>query len=61
MISIDTDSRGMSCEHLLNVLRTWPDKRRFPRALYTIPTGSNPTGASMDLERKQRIYSVKCC
>lgn len=26
--------------------------------LYTIPVGSNPTGASLTLERKQKVYNI---
>ena len=59
IISIETDSNGMNVDHLSNVLRNWSDLNRFPKALYTIPTGSNPTGVSMNLERKEKIYEVE--
>lgn len=29
-----------------------------PQFLYTIPNGSNPTGGSLTLERKQRVYQL---
>lgn len=38
--------------------RAVPDPARVAQAIYTIPTGSNPTGASLTLERKQRL--VQC-
>ena len=28
--------------------------------LYTVPTGGNPTGCSLSLERKQEIYRTAC-
>jgi kynurenine/2-aminoadipate aminotransferase len=59
MISIETDSHGMNAEHLNQVLSNWSDSNSLPKAIYTIPNGSNPTGASMDLKRKKDIYSVK--
>jgi kynurenine/2-aminoadipate aminotransferase len=48
----------MNVEHLNRVLTNWSDQQCLPKALYTIPNGSNPTGASMTLKRKQDIYSV---
>mmetsp|Transcript_33175 Transcript_33175/g.57309 ORF Transcript_33175/g.57309 Transcript_33175/m.57309 type:complete len:131 (+) Transcript_33175:849-1241(+) len=29
-----------------------------PKALYTVPTGQNPTGLSIDEDRKREIYAV---
>lgn len=52
---IDTDSEGLSVDHLDRVLENWeterPGKTR-PKLLYTIPTGSNPTGCSIGEARK---------
>lgn len=48
----------MSAENLRDILANWPSAKKFPQVLYTIPNGSNPTGASMNLERKKDIYSV---
>ena len=31
---------------------------RKPKVLYTIPTGSNPTGGSLSVERKREIYQL---
>lgn len=31
---------------------------RMPRVLYCIPTGGNPTGASLPVQRKQQIYEI---
>lgn len=59
LISIETDAHGMNATHLAEVLKKWTDKARLPKTLYTIPNGSNPTGASMSLERKKDIYSVE--
>ncbi|CAF1603154.1 unnamed protein product [Rotaria sp. Silwood1] len=58
IISIETDSNGMSAEHLNETLSNWPNSKGLPKTLYTISTGSNPTGASMSLERKINIYDI---
>jgi len=49
----------MSAEYLNQILSNWSDSNNLPKVLYTIPNGSNPTGASMSLDRKKDIYSVK--
>jgi kynurenine/2-aminoadipate aminotransferase len=48
----------MNAEYLNRVLSNWSDPNNLPKVIYTIPNGSNPTGASMSLERKKDIYSV---
>ena len=59
IVGIDTDANGMNAEHLNQVLSNWSRPGGLPKVLYTIPNGSNPTGASMDLQRKKDIYSVR--
>ncbi|CAF3450436.1 unnamed protein product [Rotaria socialis] len=58
IVSIDTDSNGMNDKHLNEILSNWPETKTFPKALYTIPNGSNPTGASMNFERRKTIYEI---
>lgn len=29
-----------------------------PQVIYTIPTGCNPTGASLPLERRRKLYEI---
>ncbi|CAF1121332.1 unnamed protein product [Adineta steineri] len=58
IISVNTDSNGMNAEYLNNILSNWSDSNTLPRVLYTIPNGSNPTGASMSHERKKDIYNI---
>ena len=48
----------MSAENLREILANWSNSKKRPQVLYTIPNGSNPTGASMNLDRKKDIYSV---
>jgi kynurenine/2-aminoadipate aminotransferase len=58
LVCIDTDEEGIVPEHLSQVLRNWSDPRTKPKVLYTIPTGSNPTGVSMSFKRKQSVYAI---
>nr|KIR46477.1 aromatic amino acid aminotransferase I [Cryptococcus bacillisporus CA1280] len=60
-VPIKMDGQGLLPEHLENVLGGWDESERGkkrPRVLYTIPTGQNPTGATMMAERKKAIYEV---
>lgn len=58
MISVDTDSQGIVPESLKSILQGWEDESTRPKVLYTIATGSNPTGVTVSLERKKAIYSI---
>ncbi|EGG25318.1 hypothetical protein DFA_03567 [Cavenderia fasciculata] len=61
MAGIQVDKNGMIPSLLENVLENWdtlyPGKR-FPKLIYTIPTGQNPSGCSMTVERKRTIYKL---
>lgn len=61
MVPIKMDGQGVLPSHLEEVLSTWDEEkrgRRRPRIFYTIPTGQNPTGATMMGERKKQIYDI---
>lgn len=53
---------GIDAEYLDNLLTNWyqSEYRHLtkPKALYTIPTGQNPTGLSQSLRLRRRIYSI---
>ncbi|KAJ2160271.1 hypothetical protein GGF46_002383 [Coemansia sp. RSA 552] len=51
------DSQGMLPSALDEACRNWCGATPL-RAVYIIPTGQNPTGATMSLERRQEIYAV---
>lgn len=53
----------MSAVELERILSNWysdptTSSLKFPKVVYTIPTGSNPTGCSAPLERKQLILEL---
>jgi kynurenine/2-aminoadipate aminotransferase len=62
LVGVGTDSGGMVPEELRKILSEWDEAKSGakPKVLYTIPTGSNPTGGSLNLERKRAIYELAC-
>ena len=61
LVGIKMDGEGLIPDHLEQVLAGWDENERGaprPRLLYTVPTGQNPTGATMTGERKKRIYDI---
>ncbi|XP_068228584.1 kynurenine/alpha-aminoadipate aminotransferase, mitochondrial-like [Palaemon carinicauda] len=59
-LRVDTDEYGMCPDSLKAVLqetqRNTPDK--MPKLMYLVPNASNPSGKTMNEERKRRIYSL---
>ncbi|GMH47540.1 hypothetical protein TL16_g00087, partial [Triparma laevis f. inornata] len=58
---VQTDEHGLIPSDLRRVLEGWEGSnpsRKKPRVLYTIPTGSNPSGGSLSLARKHEIYEL---
>ena len=61
LAGINTDGDGLDPVHMEHILKNWEmvhPGRRFPRVLYTIPTGANPSGGTLTLSRKQAIYRL---
>ncbi|RUS23454.1 pyridoxal phosphate-dependent transferase [Endogone sp. FLAS-F59071] len=58
LIDIATDANGIIPSSLEHTLSAWPDTKTIPKILYTIPSGSNPSGSSAPLERKREIYKL---
>jgi tryptophan aminotransferase len=53
------DSQGLNPTHLGSILSQWETThpgKAYPKLLYTIPSGSNPTGASIPEHRKIEVY-----
>lgn len=56
---IETDQMGLIPASLRTRLDSWTSNMgRKPRVLYTIPTGANPTGGTMNKERRLEVYSI---
>jgi len=60
LTGVASDESGLIPEALEQVLATWDPTKKFPRVLYTIPNGQNPSGASIPLDRKKAIYALAC-
>lgn len=65
LIGIDQDDFGIIPSKLIEALEnckayTEEGGGRMPKAIYLNPTGSNPTGCTMSLERRKEIYKI-CC
>jgi kynurenine/2-aminoadipate aminotransferase len=58
LIQISTDGEGIMPESLESTLKNWEDVATRPKVLYTIPTGSNPTGVTVSAERKMAVYKI---
>ncbi|KAJ1865144.1 hypothetical protein LPJ73_000098 [Coemansia sp. RSA 2703] len=56
-VSVALDNEGMVPEDLDRACREWSGSTP-PRAVYLVPTGQNPTGATMSLVRRKSIYAV---
>jgi DNA-binding transcriptional MocR family regulator len=58
LVPVASDDGGMNPSALEAVLGTGMTDGARPRLLYLIPTGHNPTGFTMTLERKRAIYEI---
>ncbi|KAI8982830.1 L-tyrosine:2-oxoglutarate aminotransferase [Trametes punicea] len=58
-VGVKMDDGGMIPEELENVLANWnPERGRRPHVLYLVPCGQNPTGSTLSIERRKRIYEI---
>ncbi|KAG0210046.1 Aromatic/aminoadipate aminotransferase 1 [Mortierella sp. GBA30] len=62
-VAVSMDGEGMSAVALKNLLDNWgstPDQANEakPRVVYLIPTGQNPTGSTMSIQRRRDIIRV---
>jgi kynurenine/2-aminoadipate aminotransferase len=61
LVGVETDQDGMIPSQLEDTLVYWDSRfpgKRKPKVLYTIPTGGNPTGATMPNNRKEEVYRI---
>ncbi|MEH7548305.1 PLP-dependent aminotransferase family protein [Neobacillus vireti] len=59
IINIPVDENGLQTSLLEEVLKERTQKGLpLPRILYTIPTAQNPTGTTMDLERRKHLLKL---
>ena len=62
LVGLDTDGEGLVPAALAATLEGWANGPHAalpkPRVLYTIPTGANPTGGTMRVERRREVYRL---
>ncbi len=64
LLGVETDKYGLNPQSLRNIMARWQpaDAKNpnsdIPKFIYINPNGSNPSGGSMTLERKQQTYQV---
>lgn len=54
LVGVDVESDGMDMEMLARVL----DEHKNARMIYTIPNFQNPSGVTMSLEKRRRLYEL---
>ncbi|CEL98170.1 unnamed protein product [Vitrella brassicaformis CCMP3155] len=57
LVEVPTDHEGIVPSLLRDILARWSGTPR-PKVLYTIPTGSNPSGATMNVERRLQLLEI---
>jgi aromatic amino acid aminotransferase I len=60
-IPVPIDGDGMRPEKLEEILANWDEAKsgmKRPHVMYTIPVGQNPTGSTMQADRKKQIYAI---
>lgn len=62
LVGVETDGDGLKPESMAALLDGWDESLQGPkpRVLYTIPTGSNPTGATLSDARRCAVYETVC-
>ncbi|KZS88352.1 aminotransferase variant 1 [Sistotremastrum niveocremeum HHB9708] len=59
-VPVPIDSDGIVPDALDHLLETWDSavQGRRPHVLYCIPVGQNPTGGTLPMERRRKIYEL---
>lgn len=61
LIPLPVDKDGLIPSKLDTIMSEWDENKllkKKPKVLYTIPTGSNPTGISLSLSRRKELLTV---
>ncbi len=58
LVPVQGDKHGLRLDALAVALETLRDQGRPPRFLYTVPTFSNPTGASLATDRRAALVAL---
>jgi 2-aminoadipate transaminase len=58
--SVPLDHDGIRVDLLEEKLDALAQAKRLPKFVYLVPTFQNPTGATVPMERRRRIYELLC-
>ncbi len=58
--SVPLDEHGIRVDLLEEKLEALAQAKRLPKFVYLVPTFQNPTGATIPMERRRRIYELVC-
>ncbi len=58
--SVPLDEHGIRVDLLEEKLEGLAQAKRLPKFVYLVPTFQNPTGSTIPLERRRRIYELAC-
>lgn len=62
VVGVAIDEQGLLPASMDEILSNWDPKERGgvrrPHVLYTVPSGQNPTGATMGEQRRREVYAV---
>lgn len=58
LVGVPVDSQGMNVAALEAILADLFQRNIRPKFIYTIPTFQNPTGATLSLDRRQRLVDL---
>ncbi|KAG1843799.1 pyridoxal phosphate-dependent transferase [Suillus subalutaceus] len=59
-VGVKMDPGGIIPEELERILAKWDEVKsgRRPRVLYIVPVGQNPTGSTLTVDRRKKIYAI---
>eukprot|EP00742_Colponemidia_sp_Colp-10_P001881 GILJ01002012.1.p1 GENE.GILJ01002012.1~~GILJ01002012.1.p1 ORF type:complete len:434 (-),score=58.33 GILJ01002012.1:163-1464(-) len=58
LVPVPTDGGGIIPSAMAQILDNWNSPKAKPRVLYTIPTGQNPSGATLNNARRTELYQI---
>lgn len=58
IFGVPMDDEGMKIDELEKVLKKLSEKGKLVKLIYTIPTGQNPSGITMNLERRKHLLEL---
>lgn len=61
VVGVRIDEQGLLPGNLDEILTNWDESikgARKPTVLYTVPSGQNPTGTTMGIQRRKEIYDI---